>query len=166
MSNKLTLLPDNYNPTHEQRMAKAAFHRRLGELSFMYDESNITKEQVCSLAGITEHKLELWYKMPGWNNWMFNHDTNKLKIHALDEIAIDRLHEILTSPIEAGKYAKVTTKDMIKAIELWASLADAMPNKRKEITFLDKELANKSDSDVQLEIAKIKKKLLTSESTS
>lgn len=161
---KLTMLPDNYNPSHEQRMAKAAFHRRLDELSFMYDESNITKEQVATLAGISLAKLEKWSQITGWNNWMFNHDTTKVKIHALDEIAIDRLHEIMTSPIESGKYAKVTTKDMIKAIELWATLADALPNKRKEVTFLDKELAKMTDEDVQLEKAKIKKKLLTAES--
>jgi uncharacterized protein YjcR len=154
------LIPSvEFKSVEYQELAKAAFHKRLSELSFMYSLDTVTLEQTAKMAGVSINTIERWNGTEGWAAWFFNHDTPELKVSAIREIAVNNLRRILHSPLGDGKDGTISTKDMLKAIEMVFEVGDMMPNKRKEVTFIDKDLNKMQDEEVEAEMKKVRSKL-------
>jgi len=160
-----------FKPTNHQALAKAGFHKRLAEMSFMYSLETMSLEQIARLASCSLAQLEDWGRQPGWAAWFFEADTAERLIHANKELAIRSVINILQMPIGDGKDGSVQPKDLLKAAELLSRLADLEPNRRKEVTFIDKDLGKMDNDTVDAEIVKAKtklgivKKALTAEET-
>lgn len=148
-----------YKPSSTQSIAKAGFHRRLSELSFMYSLETMSLEQIAKMANCSLAQIEEWGRQPGWAAWFFEADTAERLIHANKELAIRAIINMLHLPIGDGKDGSIQPKDQIKAAELLARLADLEPNKRKTVEFLDKDLGKMDSDTVDVEIVKTKAKL-------
>ena len=141
----------------EQRMAKARFQQWNEEQPF-FDVESATLEQIKNVTGA--RKLEVWLKdEPSFASWFFEMDDFKTRSIAYAEVAQEKLFEILTSHTEEKI---LTAKDQINAAKLLIELADKFPTKRKEVTYLDKDVAKLSDSEVDGALLEYKKKLLPS----
>lgn len=160
MSNTPDLIRDfKFKPTPHQTLAKAGFHRRLSEMSFMYSLETMSLDKIAKMASCSLAQIEDWGRQPGWAAWFFEADTAERLIHAHKELAIRSIINVLQMPIGDGKDGSVQPKDLLKAAELLARLGDMEPNKRKEVTFLDKDLGKLSNDEVDSEISKARAKL-------
>lgn len=160
MSSTPDLIRDfKFKPTHHQTLAKAGFHRRLSEMSFMYSLETMSLDQIAKMASCSLAQIEDWGKQAGWAAWFFEADTAERLIHAHKELAIRSIINVLQMPIGDGKDGSVQPKDLLKAAELLARLGDLEPNKRKTVEFLDKDLGKMTEDEVSQETVKLRAKL-------
>lgn len=143
-------------PTSEQSMAKARLQDVLSERDGVLDIETLSMDQIVNLAGNV--KIRKWAE----NNqsflpWLLDKDVTKHKIQAAKDMCVDKLISILNMDLEAKV---LTAKDWIAAADKLLQLADAYPSKKKEITYLDREVANMSDEDVKKQLEAYKTKLL------
>jgi hypothetical protein len=154
---KLTEFKHSFTPTPQQEMAKARLHRNTADAFLKPTDMSIAA--LSNMAGVSMPQIEKWGQQEGWAAWFFEHDTAEKNILALKEIAINQLRDIVTLPLGDGKDGSVTPKDKLKAIEIIVEVADMLPNKRKEISFIDKDLGKMDAETVDAETVKLKAKL-------
>lgn len=166
---KLTEFNSKFTPTYQQEMAKARLHKNMeGAFVKPYD---LGMAAIATHAGCTIPQLEKWGQQEGWAAWFFETDTAEKHIVSLKEMAINQLRDILQLPLGDGKDGSVTAKDKLKAVEIIIETADMLPNKRKTVEFLDRDLGKMDSDTVDAEIVKartklgIVKKALTAEET-
>lgn len=145
-----------FNPTQSQLAAKAKIHSFLKEHPTV-QISQMSATAMANAAGTT--KVHEWLKNAEFVNWWVDDKVVGNKIYALQELAADRLREILTSPIEAGKDALVTSKDVLAAARMAFELGNAFPKANEKIVFADRQISKMDESETERELAEIKKKL-------
>jgi hypothetical protein len=144
-------------PNRMQREAKARFSKQKEELSSIRAVEQLSIAAMAELANAP--RLTKWASIPGFMDWWLETDTAGVKIKALEELAIERLEEILCQPLVGGKEAPAQAKDVLKAIEMLLQLSNRFPAKNKEIRFLDKSLDSLDSHQVQKEIESYQLKL-------
>jgi hypothetical protein len=129
------------------------------EMSAVIDVTTMSLEELTELAG--SRSLPKWAKdNPSFIPWLLDKDYSRHMIHAGAEAAIQLLHDVMEAPIVPKE---LTAKDKLLAATTFLTLDDRFPNKRKELVFLDKEVASLSDDEVDKELAAYKKKLMLGE---
>lgn len=149
----------HFKPTDTQNLAKASYHRRLAELSFMYSRETLSLAQTAALAGCSTAQIEEWNLQNGWAAWFFEADTAERLLMAHKELAVKTIIDLIHLPLGDGRDGSIQPKDKLKAVELLARLADMEPNRRKEVTFIDKDLGKMQADEVDNEMLKLKNKL-------
>lgn len=103
--------------------------------------------------------LSQWLLDTDFTNWWYDTDTVSTTILAYQEMAVNRLVDILESPMEGGRDAVVTSKDVMNAAKTILELGDAFPKSKKEIVFADKKINSMDEEQVAKELEDVKKKL-------
>jgi len=146
--------------TKLQREAKSRLHRYLEEFSETKSLENITSTEMAHVCKVGHSTLKRWFDCSeAFELWFFDSTSFSTEVDALSEMAIERLHEIITSPIGTKRDDPVKAKDILAAIRLAAELADRFPKKAKEVIFADKQLAKLNESEVDNELKKLEGKL-------
>lgn len=154
-------LPD-LKLTREQRLAKARLYKHLEDNQVTISIDDISVEMM-GLSAKT-NKLANWLTDVEFAKWWYERDSLKTNVAAYAEIAIERLYEVLTTPIEKGRDAPVSSKDVLAAAKTMLELADAFP-KKNEVVFADKALNKMTEDQVDRELESLKGKLVSNGKT-
>lgn len=143
--------------TKEQRLAKVRLYKHLDNhaATLSIDKMSIEGMGVVSKT----KKLAHWLTDEEFHNWWFEKDTLKTTVKSYAEVAVARLYEIVTTPIESGRDAAVSAKDVMAAAKTLLELAEAFPSKNKEVVFADSRLNKMQDAEVERELEAMKMKL-------
>lgn len=146
---------NEFKPTETQIMSKARLHKALASKKFLVDESNLRIEDLEVMCGT--RSIEKWCTAsPMFLLWLLDKDFEDVKLASYVQLAIGEIVSILQSPyIEKT----LTAKDKLKAAEIILNLADKFPSKKKEITYLDKDVANMNDDSVEAELVAARQKI-------
>ena len=147
-----------HKPTQQQRIAKERLKSALEEHHAVVDVESLTMHQIERMCG--SGKIKDWTEeSPGFLAWLLDKDHQRHRIGALFDMGLDVLEDIIVSDYEAKI---LTAKDKLNAISLLSQLADKMPAKNKVVTFLDKNVGDMTEAEVDKQLAAAKKKLLES----
>ena len=136
--------------------AKARFYRRLKERADTIDKDVVfeDRELLEELAG--DKRIHGWLKEPAFAHWWWDEYAIIDQLMGLRYVATEKLQEIIK-----GRYTE--DGDALKAIRLLFEVTDQFPSKKKEVVFLDKELENMDDREVERETIRLQDKLNTIE---
>lgn len=139
-----------FQPSLQQRIAKARIQKQLQELGPIWDEEALSLEQLQKLAG--SKQIGKWCQDVQFVNWLMDRHDFAGKSVAYAEVAVDRLYDIVADPDQDAK-------NVINAAKELLALADKYPNKRKEMVFLDKDVEKLPEHEVAGQLRMYKKKL-------
>lgn len=146
---------NEFRPTETQIMAKARLQKAIASKKFMVDEDNLRIQDLEVMCG--SKSIEKWCAAsPMFLFWIMDRDFENIRLAAFAEIAIGEVFRILQSDFIEKT---LTAKDKLKAAEILLSLADKFPSKKKEITYLDKDVANMNDDSVEAELVAARQKI-------
>ncbi len=144
-----------FRPTETQMMAKSRLHKALASKKFLVDENNLRIEDLEVMCG--SRSVEKWCTAsPMFLLWLLDRDFEEVKLAAYAQIAIGEVFRILQSDFIEKT---LTAKDKLKAAEILLNLADKFPSKKKEITYLDKDVANMDGDTVNAELVAARQKI-------
>ena len=145
-------MSDAFAPTLAQSLAKAKFEKVLESRAVTVDAAQLallTIEQLTALTG--ERRLAKWAaKDEDFLPWFLDKEDFGNKVRAMAEARLGKLLDIIDAPLEPKL---LTAKDQLAALNMLFQLADKFPNKRKEITFLDREVARLNEDEVARQLA-------------
>jgi len=114
-----------------------------------------------ALATITRSpNLVKWASEPEFLAYLYDKDATSTKVATLAELALERLYEILTSPIGSGKDAPVTTAHVLAATKQVVELAALVPKGETKVVFADKRLNELDAASTEKELEAMRLKLL------
>jgi hypothetical protein len=149
---------DSFNPTQAQRLAKARLKKWAASGESKMDPRNLNP---AALATITKSpNLVKWASDPEFMDYLFDSDDMAARIGCLAELTLDRLYEILTSPIEGGRDATITANHVLAAAKQVIELAALAPKQERKVVFADKEVEALDAEATQKEIEAIKLQLI------
>lgn len=143
-----------FSPNVTQARAKARLHAQLRERAETVDFATLSATELAELAG-TQRLLQ-WLREPGFALWLSDRDAYVYDALALRETAVRVVADVLTSDYEPKI---LTAKDKLKAADMLFTLTGAYPSKTKEVRYVDRDLDNMSDDEVQRQLAETKQKL-------
>lgn len=144
-----------FSPNKSERMAKARLKKALEDAAALIDPTKLSLAEMARIAN--SPCIEKSASKPGFIGWLLDEDTTALKIKALEELALEKLEEILHTEISAK--GAVQAKDALKAIEMLLQLSNRFPAKNKEVRFLDKSLETMDEKQVKAETQRLQRKL-------
>ena len=150
----------DFKPNRMQSEAKARFNKQKDDLASIRAVEELSISAMATMANAP--RLAKWAQIPGFMDWWLETDTVGTKIRAMEEMAVERLAEILATPLQGGKEAPAQAKDILKAIEMLLQLSNRFPAKNKEVRFLDKSLEQLDKAELDKQIEAYKTKLIAS----
>lgn len=143
--------------TQTQRTAKVRLYSWLEDNKATHDIDSLTIDRMSELS--KTKSLATWLLDEEFSSWWYDRDTVTTKVAAYQEIAVNRLVEILHWPMEGGRDAIVTSKDVMNAAKTILELGGAFPKGNKEVIFADRKINGMNDDQVQKELDEYKQKL-------
>lgn len=142
-------------PSQEQQLVKARLTKELEQLEAVVDPASLTLEEIENISG--SMKIRKWAKAnPSFLPWLLDKDFADTKIYAAKEEIADMLIGYIRRPEE---FKILAAKDKLQAANLLLQLMDAFPSKKKEVTFLDGEVAKMDEAQVDRELKKLQNRL-------
>ena len=142
--------------TQKQRMAKSRLAQHIKDNPATVSMETLTVAEMSKICKTTS--LPKWLLDEEFAKWWYDADTVSTTVLACQEIAVERLLHILQHPIEGGRDAIITSKDVLNAAKTILELGDAFPKSKKEIVFADRKINNMDEDQVAKELAEGKKK--------
>lgn len=138
----LSTLPEvvfGFSPTTAQRHAKIALQDALARVRLLKEIGTLTPEELDKLALTRRGSIRKWSEaQPDFLSWLLDEGDTKRRIKVAGQRAIERLEEMLDLPLGSGRDGdSIAPKDLLKAAELAAGLADMEPASRKEVVYKD-----------------------------
>ena len=147
------MIPYDFGGADSHRAkAKERFYRRLKESEHVIDKEmafnnpNILEQ----LAGTS--RIHKWLEDPSFAQWWWDEHSVSDELMALRHKAVARLSKIVGDD-------GVSASDMLKAVRMIFEVTDQFPGKKQEIRFLDNDLNNMPESQVDEEIKALAAKL-------
>jgi hypothetical protein len=145
-----------FKPTYSMRMCKQRFLQALEDNATLFAAEDLDIQQIAEITG-TPRVVDWARDQPSFLFWILDKDYTKHNLRAIGEEVVDALTEILRSDYIDKT---LTAKDRINAGKELLAMADMYPNKRKEITYLDKSVAALTEEETDREIEAVKRRLL------
>lgn len=144
-----------WRPSQSQRLAKSRLKKWVASSGGDPTQLNPT-----ALAEVTKSpNLVKWTSDPMFMDYLLDGDDMVARIGCLAELTLDRLYEILTSPI-GGKDSAVTAAHILSAAKQVIELAAMAPKQPKEVVFADKAVGALDAEAAQKEIDAIRLQLI------
>jgi hypothetical protein len=147
---------NEFKPTRAMSMAKARMYKWLSDHPTQAIE-NLTMDAM--EAACRTQSISTWMAGAGFPEWWYEKSTALTKVAAGVDIAVERLLEIVSSPIQSGKDATITAKDVLAAADKLFQLADLYPKKKVVERFLDKRLEAMDAEETASETKRLESKL-------
>jgi hypothetical protein len=141
-----------FEPTEAHATAKAKLYAWLDARKGLVGIETLTQDELGVACG-TRRVLD-WLKDAEFASWLYERDAFGIKVQALKEAALAVLRDVAL-----GEDGATATKDRLKAAELLLILANAFPAKTKEVKFLDRDLNEMPEHDVDRQLVEARKKL-------
>lgn len=154
--NKLLGNMKPFRPTQAQELLKSRLQDYIVEMEAVVDVTTMGLDELVELTG--SRNLAKWAKDdPSFIPWLLDKDYSRHMIKSGAEAAIVLLREIMDAPIVPKE---LTAKDKLVAATTFLNLDDRFPNKRKELVFLDQEVAKLTDAEVAKQLEQYRQKLV------
>ena len=128
-----------FSPSMAQRHAKIALQDSLAKVRLLKELGTLTPEELDNLALTRKGSIRRWAEsQPDFLSWLMDSGDTQRRIKVAGQKAIERLEEMLQLPLGSGRDGDtIAPKDLLKATELAAGLADMEPAARREVVYKD-----------------------------
>lgn len=121
-----------------------------------YDWSDMTPVQIQTLTG--NRSVQKWCEDPAFREWFDEGDIVNTELQMGAEDAVRALREVVNSE-DVGPDGQFTGANYVSAAVKLLELAGYTPPTHKVVEYKDKDIAGKSDAELQDMITKLQKQL-------
>lgn len=140
----------NYQPTDEQRRAKAKFLRNYRDMPMAsLDKINATMASQLSGVGSSMYR---WFKEPGFREWFLDLNEFESRVEFLVQKALSRAEDMLNDP-------NLNQAAFVNLLKHLSEVANKIPSRAKEIRYVDAQIAKMSPSQLDAEIKRLQRAL-------
>jgi hypothetical protein len=134
-----------FAPTDEMREVKAAFWAKIE------DKPHVNVDELTLVAvqyEVPDSRLREWWHLDGFKEWFANKDEVRQRMEYLISLGLDAVQDLMQS-----RDSKVAGAQ-VKALEMLCRLTNREPARVKEIKFIDKEVQDMTQGELEEFIAK------------
>ena len=143
--------PYMFKPSQTQSLAKARLYKNITNNPLLGDVEALSTQKLEKLSKVKD--LSTWMTQEGFHAWFTNSNHIEDLMEADLELGMERLREVLTTPM-GGEKGDVRASDITKAVEMLLKYTGREPKKEAKVEYKDAEVGQMDEERLDKMISK------------